>query len=379
MRVYLDNAATTRTADEVIDAMEPFFSREYGNASTMYSWGVEANEAMEKSRKSISKFLDISPKELVFTGCGTEADNLALKGVAFASKGKHIITSSIEHPAVLEPAKWLETRGFEVTYLPVDKDGFVNAEEFEAAIRPDTFLASIMYANNEIGTIEPISALSKIAHEHEVLFHTDAVQAFAKIPLDLKNVDLLSASAHKIHGPKGVGLLYVKEGTPLTPILHGGGHEHGLRSATENVPGIVGFAKAVELASKKMKSEHERQSKLRDRLLDEIPKISDSWVNGPRERLPNNAHFGFDFVEGESLVLRLDAEGIASGTGSACSSHDLKPSHVLTGIGLPAEKAHGSLRLTLSRYTTEEEIDYVMEKVPKVVEDLRRLSPLVKR
>jgi cysteine desulfurase len=381
MEAYMDNAATTRVDDQVIEAMKPFFTDNYGNASTLHHWGSDAAEALQKSRASIATFLGVSPAEIVFTGCGTESDNLALKGVAFANKakGKHIITTAIEHPAVLKPAEWLEKQGFKVTVLPVDTKGFVDPAQLEKAIRKDTILVSVMYANNEIGTIEPIKELSRIAHEHGALFHTDAVQAFGKIQLELENVDLLSASAHKLHGPKGVGLLFVRSGTPLTPLLHGGGHEHGLRSATENVAGIAGFAKAVELASKDMDSEAKRQTKMRDRLIDESLKVEDSWLNGPREnRLPNNANFGFDFVEGESLVLRLDAEGIAASTGSACSSRELKPSHVLTAIGLPPEKAHGSLRLTLSKYNTDEEIGYVIDKIPQIVCDLRKLSPLAR-
>lgn len=381
VEVYMDNASTTRVDERVVEAMKPYSLEKYGNASTMHSWGVEAAEALEEAREQLSKFLGVSSKEIVFTGCGTEADNLALKGIAFASKEKkHIITTQVEHPAVLKSAGWLEKQGFEVTYLPVDEHGFVKPKTLEEALRKDTLLVSIMYANNEIGTIEPIAQLSRLVKEHGALFHTDAIQAFGKIPLELEHVDLLSASAHKLHGPKGVGMLFVREGTKLVPFLHGGGHEHGLRSATENIPSIVGFAKAVELASQSMEKEARRQASLRDNLVENITSIDDSWLNGSRDkRLPNNAHFGFDYIEGESLVLRLDAEGIAAGTGSACSSHDLKPSHVLTAIGLPPEKAHGSLRLTLSRYTTQEEVDYVIEKVPGVVEDLRKLSPLAKK
>ncbi|MCD4739602.1 cysteine desulfurase [archaeon] len=379
MKAYFDNASTTCISPEVLEVMKPYYLEKYGNASTMHQWGVDASEALEKSRESIAKFMKVKPRELVFTGCGTESDNLALKGIAFSTQKKHLITTQIEHPAVLKTAVWLEKQGFDVDYLSVDSQGFVKPETLEKKIRNDTALVSIMTANNEIGTIEPIEELAKITHDHGALFHTDAVQAFGKIPLMLEHVDLLSASAHKLHGPKGIGLLYVKEGTQLTPLLHGGGHEYGLRSATENMPGIVGFAKAVELAEKHMENEAKRQSNLRDKLIKSLESIDDSWLNGPRERLPNNAHFGFDFVEGESLVLRLDANGIAVGTGSACSSHDLMPSHVLLAIGLPPEKAHGSLRLTMSKYTTEEEVDYVIDCVPNVVGDLRKLSPLVRR
>ncbi|MCD6414548.1 MAG: cysteine desulfurase [Candidatus Diapherotrites archaeon] len=381
MKIYMDHAATTPVDPKVIDAMKPFFSEKYGNASSLHQWGREAKEALEESRAKVAKFLGVKPSEIVFTSGGTESNNMVLKGTAFYAlkKGKHIITTAIEHPSVISTANWLKSQGFDVTFLPVDKEGFVSAEELENSIRDDTILVSVMAANNEIGTIEPIEELGKIAHEHDVPFHTDAVQAFGKIPLNLENVDFLSASSHKIYGPKGVGLALLREGTKVEALLNGGGHEGKMRSGTENVAGIVGFAKAVELAEKDMQKEGERQAKLQACLIEGLSEITDSWLNGPRQnRLPNNINFSFKYIEGESLILRLDEKGIAASTGSACSSHELRPSHVLTAIGLTPEEAHGSLRLTLGKQNDEKQVDYVLENVKKVVSELRELSPLAK-
>ena len=379
MIVYLDNAATTRVRTEVIDEMKPFFGEKYGNASSLHSQGTEAREAVEGSRARAARALGVNAGEIFFTSCATEADNMALKGAAFAAKkeGKdHLIISAIEHHAILHTADWLESQGFKVTRLPVDESGLVEAEKLNDAITKNTFLVSIMYANNEIGTIEPVGELSKICAEKNVLFHTDAVQAFGKIEMKLENVSMLSLSAHKVYGPKGVGLLLKKPGVHIEPLIHGGGHEFGLRSGTENVPGIVGMAKAMELAKKEMKSESARQGKMRDRLIEGILEMPSTRLNGhPKKRLPNNVNASFNFIEGEALVLRLDEKGIAASTGSACSSPDLEPSHVLLAIGLKPEEAHGSLRLTLGRYNKTEEIDYTLGALPGVVEGLRGISP----
>ncbi|MGB9708280.1 MAG: cysteine desulfurase NifS [Candidatus Pacearchaeota archaeon] len=382
-RIYLDHAATTPLAEEVLEAMKPYFSEKFGNASSLHSFGVEAREAVENSRKIAAKFLGARPNEIIFTSGGTESNNLAIKGVAFANKakGNHIITSKIEHHAIEEPCKWLEKNGFKVTYLNVDKDGLVNPRDVEKAITKDTILVSIMHANNEIGTIEPIEEIGKICKKHKVYFHTDAVQSFGKIPIDVKkmNIDLLSASSHKLYGPKGVGLLFIKPDVKIEPVQHGGGHEQGLRSGTENVPGIVGFAKAIELAEKTMKSEAERQTKLRDKLINNILKIGDSQLNGhATQRLPNNCNFSFKGIEGEALLIRLNEKGIAVSTGSACSTKSLAPSHVLTAIGLTAEQAHGSLRITLGKDNTEKDIDYTIEQLKNIINSLRKISPFGK-
>lgn len=380
MKVYMDHAATTPVDPRVVEAMEPYYSSKYGNPSSLYSAGQEAREAVEEARSRVAKLLNAGSENIIFTSGGTEADNLALKGVAYANRkrGRHIITSKIEHHAVLEPCEWLEKQGFQVTYLPVDEYGIVSPESLENAIRDDTILVSIMHANNEIGTIEPIQELGRIAREHGAYFHTDAVQSYGKIPIDVHamNIDLLSMSAHKLYGPKGVGALYVRNGVRMEPLLHGGGHEFRKRSGTENVPGIVGFGKAAEIASKEMPSEARRLVKLRDRLIKGALEIENSRLNGhPEKRLPNNANFVFLFVEGESLVLELDFHGISANTGSACSSKTLEPSHVLSAIGLKPEETHGSLRLTLGRQNTPEEVDYVLEVLPRVVERLRAISP----
>lgn len=385
-KVYLDYAATTPVDPRVVRAMIPYFKKSYGNASSLHRWGREASGAMENSRQTIADLMNAGSDRIVFTSGATESDNLALKGVAFANRkqGKregHIIISSIEHLAVMETAKWLETQGFEITRLLVDKCGLVRPSDVEAAIQSDTILVSVMHANNEIGTIEPIKEIGRICSKHGVLFHTDAAQSFGKIPIDVKkmNIDLLTANAHKLYGPKGVGCLYIRTGVKVEPIIHGGGQEFGLRSATENVAGAVGFSKAVELAKREMIKESRRQIKLRDRLIKSMLKIEKSHLNGhPRKRLSNNANFWFDYVEGESLVMRLDLEGIAASTGSACSSKKLEPSHVLLAIGLKPYEAHGSLRLSLGRFTKKEDIEYTIKVLPKVISRLRELSPFKK-
>ncbi len=379
-KVYLDYAATTPVDPRVLKAMQPFFNKKFGNTMSLYSLGLEAKKALEDSRKTVAKFIKAKPEEIVFTGSATESINFVLKGIAFANKekGKNIITSSIEHHAVLETCKWLEKQGFEITYLPADKYGFINLIQLENAIRKDTILVSIMHANNEIGTIEPIKDIGKICSNHDIYFHTDAVQSFGKIPIDVNkmNIDLLSLSAHKFYGPRGVGATFIRKGVKIEPLLHGGGHEFGLRSSTSNVAGIVGLAKAVELRKKEMRSEAKKLTKLRDRLIEEVLKIEDSHLNGhPKMRLPNNANFWFSFIEGEALVVQLDSYGIMGSTGSACSSNTLEPSHVLRAIGLKHEEAHGSLRLSLGKYTTKTDIDYVIKVLPKVVKRLRKMSP----
>lgn len=380
MKVYLDNAATTPIDKEVLEAMLPYLTEKFGNASSLHAWGREAREAVEKAREIIAKKLNVASNEVIFTSGGTESNNFALKGIAFANKdkGKHIITQKTEHPCVLETCKWLESIGFEVTYLDVDKYGMVSPEDVEKAIKKETILVSIMHANNEIGTIQPIEEIAKICKDYGVYFHTDACQSFTKEPLDAKKigVDLITISSHKIYGPKGVGALIVREGVKIAPIMHGGGHEFGKRSGTENVAGIVGFGKAVEIA----KEEHAKHMrKLRDiiikRVLEEIPKVR---LNGhPEKRLCNNANFTFYGIEGEALVMRLDARGIACSTGSACSSHKLQPSHVLLAIGLKPEEAHGSLRFSTGKQNTEEQINYAIDVLKEEVENLRKISGIV--
>ena len=379
MKVYMDHASTTPMDREVFEAMKPYFLEKYGNASSLHSFGMEAKEALEKSREMVANLIGADADEIIFTGGGTESDNLAIKGIAFKAGRGHIITSSIEHPAVLETCRFLEKKGFKVTYLPVDKYGMVNPEDVENAIEKDTILITIMHANNEIGTIEPIEEIGKIASEKGILFHTDAVQSVGKLPINVKkiNVDLLSISAHKIYGPKGVGALYIRKGTKIDAIIHGGGHERGLRSSTENIPGIVGLAKACSLAGERMEVDVKKMKRLRDILIKGVLEIEESYLNGhPEKRLPNNAHFYFKGIEGESLILMLDDAGIAASTGSACSSKKLTASHVLLAIGLKPEDAHGSLRLTLGRENTEEEVEYVLETLPKIVKKLREISPM---
>ncbi len=380
MKVYMDYAATTPTDPRVLRAMLPYFSKKFGNTMSLHYAGREAKDAVENAREIIANLINSKPNEVIFTSSATEANNFALKGVAFANKqkGKHIIVSSIEHACVLESAKWLKKQGFEVSYLKVDKFGLVDLNELEKMIRKDTILVSVMHANNEIGTIEPIEEIGKICREKGVLFHTDAAQSFGKIEIDVKrmNVDLLTASSHKIYGPKGVGFIFIREGVEIEALLHGGGHEFGLRSSTLNVPGIVGLGEAARIAKKEMKKEGEKLKRLRERLEKNVLKIENSHLNGhPEKRLPNISNFWFDFIEGEALVMYLDMKGIAASTGSACSSQTLEPSHVLLAIGLKPHEAQGSLRLSIGRFTTKKEVDYVIEVLPEVVEKLRKISP----
>jgi len=379
-KIYMDNAATTPVDKEVAKAMQPYFSEKFGNASSLHLWGREAKMALDIARAKIAKFIGAKEEEIIFTSGGTESNNLTIKGLAFSSpRGSHIITSKIEHHAITEPCEWLEKQGYKVTYLDVDQYGMVNPKDVEKAITEKTILVSIMHANNEIGTIEPIAEIGKICKKHNILFHTDAVQSFGKVPINVKkmNIDLLSTSAHKIYGPKGVGFLYIRKGIKLTPVAHGGGHEQGIRSGTENVAGIVGFAKAVELAKKRMLFDNLHLKKLQKKLIEGISKIENAKLNGhPTQRLANNVHFSFSGIEGESLVVLLDIAGIGASTGSACTTKSLKPSHVLTACGLSAEIAHSSLRLTLGRENTPEQINYVLKKIPEVVANLRKISPL---
>lgn len=381
----MDYAATTPVDKEVLTEMLPYFDKIYGNASSIHTFGRDAFDAVEKAREQVAELINAKPDEIIFTSGGSESDNMAIKGIASKNKEKgksdknHIITCAIEHSAVLKTCKYLEELGFNVDYLPVDKYGLIDINELKKSISKDTFLITIMYANNEIGTIEPIEQIGKIAKENNILFHTDAVQAVGKVPIDVnkQNIDLLSISSHKIYGPKGVGALYIKKGVSIDPLIHGGGHEKGLRSGTYNTPGIVGLGKACELGKKRMEKDVSHMTKIRDLLIKNILKIEESYLNGhPTERLCNNAHFRFTAIEGESLNLMLDDRGIAGSTGSACSSKKLQASHVLLGIGLKPEEAHGSLRLSLGRMTTKEEIEYVSEIIPGVVQNLRNMSPL---
>lgn len=390
--IYLDNAATTPMDPRVIEEIVKNFKESYGNSSSLHSMGQKAGQILEKSRNTIASLINVERDEIYFTSSGTESDNLALIGVALKNqkRGNHIITSKIEHHAVENTCKQLEMRGFKLTFLPVDKYGLIDIKELEDSITSKTILISIMFANNEIGTIEPIKDIGELAKDNDILFHTDAVQAFGKIPINVgeMNIDLLSASAHKIYGPKGVGMLFIKNkgiregwGKYIQPIMYGGGHEKDMRPSTVNVPGIAGFAKAVELAKAEMPKEIKRQTKLRNHIIKQVTEnIDDSYLNGhPTHRLPNNVNLGFKYVEGESIVLDLDTEGIATSTGSACSSKSLDPSHVLLAIGLKPEEAHGSLRITLGRFTTEEDVNYFLEKIPTIIERLRKISPLAKK
>ena len=380
--IYLDNAATTAIKPEVLDAMMPYLTEKYGNASSIHSFGAECNVACENARKQVAKVINAKDNEIYFTSGGSESDNWVLKSVAYMKKdkGRHIITSTIEHPAVLQTCEFLAREGFEVTFVNVDDKGILKVDELEAAIRPDTILISIMFANNEIGTIQPIRKIGEIARSKGILLHTDAVQAYGHIPIDVEadNIDLLSASAHKIHGPKGVGMLYMKNNVKLLPLLHGGPHERKRRAGTLNVPGIVGFGKAAELASQHMDENAKKVTELRDYLMDRMLKeIPHSRLNGDKERrLPGNVNISFQYIEGESLLKLVDMKGICASTGSACASGSLDPSHVLLGIGLPHEIAHGSLRMTLSEFNTKEEMDYTVEAVKEVVARLRSMSPL---
>ena len=383
-RIYLDHAATTPTRPEVAEAMLPYFTEAFGNPSSVYSYGQEARQAVEEARSRVAQLIGAKSEEIIFTSGGTEANNFALKGVAYAneSKGNHIITSSIEHHAVLEPCKLLEKRGFKVTYLPVDKYGLVDPDDVRKAVTPKTILISVMHANNEVGTVEPIEEIGSIAREAGIYFHSDAVQTAGHIPLNVDelNVDLLSVSAHKFYGPKGVGALYVRKGTKLIPLVHGGEQEKRRRAGTENVPGIVGLGKAAELAGKEMSKEAEQLVRLRDKLIRGLKeKIEHIHLNGhPRKRLPNNVNISIDFVEGESVLLNLDLEGICASTGSACSSQSLEPSHVLLALGIPPERAHSSLRFSLGRENTDADIERVLDVLPAIVARLRAMSPLWK-
>ena len=381
-RIYLDNAATTAVSPEVLTAMLPYFTECYGNPSSIQSTGRDAHKAVDAARRQVAAAINADPAEIYFTAGGSESDNWAIKGTAFAKrdKGNHIITTAIEHHAVLHTCQWLEKQGFEVTYLPVDENGLVSVEDVEKAITDKTILISIMAANNEIGTIEPIAEIGALARSKGILFHTDAVQAVGAIPLDVKamNIDMLSMSGHKFHGPKGIGALYVRKGVRLDTLIAGGAQERGKRAGTENLPGIVGIGKAIEIATRDMEANAERMTRLRDKLIHGIlEEIPDVRLNGhPTRRLPNNVNVSVRYIEGEALLLRLDLAGIAGSSGSACTSGSLDPSHVLLAIGLPHEIAHGSLRLTLGTDTTEADIDEVLDKLPGIVKNLRDMSVL---
>lgn len=378
----MDHNATTQTRPEVIEAMIPYFGDIFGNASSVHQFGKQAHKGLDEAREKVAKLINATPDEIVFTSCGSESNNYVIKGVAFSSdsKGNHIITSCIEHLAVLEVCKYLEKKGFEVTYLPVDEYGNVNPSDLEKAIKPQTILVSIMYANNEIGTLQHIGELAAIAKNKEVLFHTDAVQAVGKIPVDVKDldVDFLSMSAHKIYGPKGVGATYIRKGIKIDPLIHGGHHEKNRRAGTENIPGIVGFGKAAELAQDELEAERKRLTELRDILHHEISaKVSNIKLNGhPSFRLPNTLNVSFAYIEGESIIMSLDLEGVAVSTGSACTSGTLEPSHVLSALGVPPELIQGSVRFSLGRINTIDDVNYVVNVLPPIIERLRKMSPL---
>jgi len=380
--IYLDHAATTPVHPRVLERMLPYLKDQYGNPSSVYRLGREAKKAIEDAREKVAQLIGAEPREIVFTSGGTESDNIALQGVARANRarGRHIITSSIEHHAILHTAEALEKEGFEVTYLPVDKYGLVSIADLEAAIREDTILISIMYANNEVGTIQPIREIGRVAREHGIIFHTDAVQAVGYVPIDVNrdNIDLLSLSGHKLYGPKGIGALYIRKGTRRAPLMGGGSQERKWRPGTENVPGIVGLGEAAALTGENMEERAGKLRRLRDMLIEGVlERIDHVRLNGhPQQRLPGNAHFAFEFIEGESLLLNLDLEGIAASSGSACTSGSLEPSHVLLAMGIPHEIAHGSLRLTLGEDNTEEDIKRVLEVLPPIVQKLRDMSPL---
>ena len=380
--IYLDNAATTKTSEEVVAAMLPYFTEYYGNPSSVYEFASESKKAVSNARRTIAETLGAQENEIYFTAGGSEADNWALKATAeaYQSKGKHIITTKIEHHAILHTAEYLEKRGFEITYIGVDENGVVKVDELEKAIRPDTILISVMFANNEIGTIQPIKEIGEIAKKHGVLFHTDAVQAYGQLPINVDelHIDMLSSSGHKLNGPKGIGFLYIRKGVKIRSFVHGGAQERKRRAGTENAPGIVGYGKAAEIAAKTMKERTAKEIELRDHLIDRVlAEVPYTRLNGHRtNRLPNNANFSFQFVEGESLLILLDNNGICASSGSACTSGSLDPSHVLLAIGLPHEIAHGSLRLTLSAETTMEDIDFVVDCIKQIIERLRSMSPL---
>ena len=381
-RIYLDYAASTPTHPDVVKVMLPYFTDAFGNPSSTYSYGQEAKEAVEEARAKVANLISARDDEIIFTSGGTEANNFALKGVAFANenKGNHIITSAIEHHAVIETGKFLQGRGFKVTYLPVDRYGLVDPDDIRKAITQKTILISVMHANNEVGTIQPIVEVAKVAREAGIYFHTDAVQTVGHTPVNVNAVDLLSMSAHKLYGPKGVGALYIRKGIKLVSFMHGGDQERRQRASTENVPGIVGFGRAVELAQQDMTEEAKRLTRLRDKLISGIlERVDHTRLNGhPSQRLPHNVNVSVDFVEGESIVLNLDLEGICASTGSACSLSSVEPSHVLLAMGLPPEQAHGSVRFTLGKWTTEEEIGQVLEVLPRIVAKLRAILPLLK-
>lgn len=380
--IYLDNAATTKVADSVVDAMLPYFKEYYGNASSIYQLGAKSKEALDESREYIAGTLGAKTNEIYFTAGGSESDNWAIKATAdaYARKGKHIITSAIEHHAVLHTCEYLEKHGYEVTYVGVDENGVIKLDELKAAIRPDTILISVMFANNEIGTIQPIKEIGEIAKEHDILFHTDAVQAYAQVPInvDEMHIDMLSASGHKLNGPKGIGFLYIRKGIKIRSFVHGGQQERGRRAGTENIPGIVGLAAAAKRSFSMLEEKMQKEIELRDYLISRIEaEIPYCRLNGDhKKRLPNNVNFSFQFIEGESMLILLDSKGIAASSGSACTSGSLDPSHVLLAIGLPHEIAHGSLRLTMSEENTKEEMDYVVEQLTAILERLRSMSPL---
>lgn len=379
--MYMDHAATTYAAPEVVEAMLPYFSEKFGNPSSVYGIGQENKAAVEEARAKVAAAINAEPNEIYFTAGGTESDNWVLKGVAFANirKGKHIITTAVEHHAILHAAEWLQSQGFEVTYLPVDQYGMVSPADVEKAIRPDTILISVMYANNEVGTIQPIAEIGAIARAHGIYFHTDAVQAVGHVPIDVKaeHIDMLSLSGHKFYGPKGIGVLYIRRGVRIQNLLHGGAQESRHRAGTENVAGIVGLGAAIERSVAAMPEESSRLTAMRDHMIRELLKIPASHLNGhPTQRLPNNVNITFEYIEGEGILLLLNMFGICASTGSACNSASLEPSHVLTAMGVPHEIAHGSVRLTLGERNTEEDVSYVLEKLPEVVRKLRSMSPL---
>ena len=380
--IYMDNSATSPVKEEVFNAMIPYLKEEFGNPSTFYKLGRNAKKAVEQAREHVARLINADTKEIIFTSGGTESDNMAIKWIAYKleDKGKHIITTEIEHPAVLRTCEFLEGRGFEVTYIPVQENGIIDVNDIKDAIRDDTILISVMHANNEIGTIQPIAEVGKIAKEKGIVFHVDAVQSVGKIPVDVKeaNIDLLSISSHKLYGPKGIGAIFIRKGVRLETLIHGGGQENGLRSGTENVPGIVGFGKAAELAYEHLDENIEKLTEIRDSLIEKVlDRVPEAYLNGDREnRLPNNANFRFAAIEGEGLILRLDAKGINGATGSACSSKSLKASYVLSALGLEDAEIHGSLRLSLGTENSLEDVDVVVDAIDEVVAGLRRMSPL---
>jgi cysteine desulfurase len=380
--VYMDYSATTYVKPEVLEEMMPYFTQSFGNPSSFYGISRDTKRAIDKARERVAKPLNADSSEIYFTGGGSEADNWAIKGVAFAQKkkGNHIITTKIEHHAVLHTCEWLEKNGFEVTYLDVDSEGFIKIEDLVNAIKDTTILVSVMFANNEIGTIQPIKEIGEICREKRIIFHTDAVQAIGNLEIDVKemNIDLLSLAGHKFYGPKGVGALYIRKGVRIDNLIHGGGQERARRAGTENIAGVVGLGKAMELAYENLEEHTKAMEVLREKLIDGLLKVPHTKLNGPRgdKRLPGNVNVGFEFIEGESILLSLDFEGVCASSGSACTSGSLDPSHVLLAIGLPHEKAHGSLRLSLGDGNTEEEVDYVLEVVPPIIERLRNMSPL---